>query len=73
MSALMGEPVPAAAPCTLCGSPAAYGPCPLSLKCPTCQARPGVKCRRPSGHDCQMHVTRFRLAEKDLPVGMREG
>ena len=40
--------------------------CPLSLRCPTCLAAPGRRCRRPSGHDCDIHEPRWdAAAEQD--------
>lgn len=38
------------------------GPCPLSFECPTCYAKPGQKCQRPSGHEASdLHVDRLKL------------
>lgn len=34
----------------------------LEVPCPACQAPAGVKCRRPSGHGCDLHATRDREA-----------
>lgn len=59
-------------PCQWCGSPAAVGPCPWSLACPTCGAAPGVQCRRPSGWAAaRMHDERVAAAEADLPAELR--
>ncbi len=46
--------------------------CPWSLTCPTCQARPGGRCKRPSGHDAaNMHADRYLLAERlDADAGI---
>lgn len=41
--------------------------CPWSLTCPTCAAKPGQRCRRPSGHAGQfvpMHAPRYQEAER---------
>jgi hypothetical protein len=52
-------------PCSWCGANAAEGSvCPWSLSCPTCRARPGIRCKRPSGHDAAaMHADRWKAAE----------
>ena len=47
----------------------------LEVKCPTCQAGVGVKCRRPSGHDCDPHASRDILADEqgfygECPLGL---
>ena len=34
----------------------------LEVACPTCHAPVGVKCRRPSGHGCDIHTARDRAA-----------
>ena len=34
----------------------------LEVECPTCHARVGVKCRRPSGHSCELHHSRDQAA-----------
>ena len=36
----------------------------LEVTCPTCNAAVGVKCRRPSGHDCDPHASRDILADR---------
>lgn len=44
------------------------GPCPYSFECPTCGAKPGSKCKRPSGHEAaEVHRARIDLehAAKD--------
>lgn len=37
----------------------------LAVPCPDCDARPGIGCKRPSGHNVwgQPHATRKRLAD----------
>jgi len=38
------------------------GPCPYSFECPSCHAKPGQKCKRPSGHEAaEMHAERLAL------------
>lgn len=38
------------------------GPCPLSFKCPHCQAKPGEWCKRPSEHRSEsLHADRLAL------------
>ena len=38
--------------------------CPWAVDCPTCNAAPGLPCRRPSGHvAARMHRSRVELAE----------
>jgi hypothetical protein len=49
--------------CEWCGRENTKGVCPWSLKCPTCGANPGVKCKRPSGYSCEMHAARYLKAE----------
>jgi hypothetical protein len=57
------------APCEWCGAEAATGVCPKSLTCPDCKAKPGASCKRPSGHRCDTHASRYLLAESvDAPV-----
>ena len=36
----------------------------LEVRCPTCQAPVGRRCKRPSGHACEVHVGRDRLADR---------
>lgn len=43
----------------------ARGTCPHSITCPECGARPGKRCKRPSGHGCEMHAERYRKAERE--------
>ena len=50
--------------CRNCGGTYPYDPA-LDVVCPTCQAPKGVKCRRPSGHDCELHIARDALALKE--------
>jgi hypothetical protein len=51
--------------CPWCGNNAALGSvCPRSVVCPTCRAKPGQRCKRPSQHDAaEMHVDRWKAAE----------
>ena len=42
------------ATCSNCGETWPRDPA-LEVACPTCHARVGVKCRRPSGHSCELH------------------
>jgi hypothetical protein len=38
------------------------GPCPLSFECPTCHAKPGQWCKRPSEHEAaELHADRLDL------------
>jgi hypothetical protein len=52
--------------CRWCGADAAVGTtCPRSLACPTCGARPGRRCKRPSEHQAAtMHAARWQAAER---------
>lgn len=50
--------------CQWCGSEKGRGLCPWSIECPACGALPGHRCRRPSGHDCEMHGERYRESER---------
>lgn len=43
--------------------------CPYARACPTCGQPPGSGCRRPSGHDCKIHIARVLIADA---VAMRE-
>jgi hypothetical protein len=47
--------------CSNCGE---EWPCDPALegRCPTCHAPVGVKCRRPSGHPCELHASGDRGA-----------
>lgn len=47
--------------CARCGQAWLRDPA-LEVPCPTCQAAVGVKCRRPSGHGCELHAERDREA-----------
>jgi hypothetical protein len=49
--------------CEHCGEvPASAGPCPRSFTCPSCQAKPGEWCKRPSEHRApSMHAERLAL------------
>jgi hypothetical protein len=49
--------------CHTCGEELPIDPA-LVVACPDCQAAPGVKCRRPSGHGCELHINRDALAVK---------
>lgn len=51
-------------PCKWCGGEvsADAGPCPLSFTCPTCHAKPGEWCKRPSEHRApELHADRLDL------------
>ncbi len=48
-------------PCARCGQAWPRDPA-LEVPCPACQAPAGVKCRRPSGHGCDLHAPRDREA-----------
>lgn len=58
--------------CAWCGGDALIGTvCPKSLPCPHCDAQPGKRCKRPSGHQAmQLHAARIAAAE-DPPLGGR--
>lgn len=47
--------------CSRCGQEWPRDPA-LEVRCTTCQAPVGIKCRRPSGHGCGIHAGRDRLA-----------
>lgn len=47
--------------CELCGQQWPRDPA-LEVACPICLAPAGVKCRRPSGHPCDLHAARDRRA-----------
>jgi hypothetical protein len=34
----------------------------LEVKCPTCHAPAGRRCKRPSGHPCELHHSRDQAA-----------
>ena len=56
---------PALELCPHCGGEAVPGStCPRACLCPTCGARPGSPCRRPSDHRADgMHAARIHFAE----------
>jgi hypothetical protein len=43
--------------------------CPYAYACPRCHQRAGAGCRRPSGHDCEIHLERVLIADA---VAVRE-
>ena len=47
--------------CRDCGKKFPFDPA-LKVRCPQCGAAAGRKCRRPSGHDCDLHAVRDALA-----------
>jgi hypothetical protein len=47
--------------CRLCGREWPRDPA-LEVPCPACHAAAGRKCRRPSGHPCDIHAERDRAA-----------
>ena len=49
--------------CDWCGAVDAKGTCPWAIACPSCGVAPGARCKRPSGHDCDMHSARYLKAE----------
>lgn len=51
--------------CNWCGGDAdPTTACPKSIVCPTCAAKPGESCRRPSGHRAStMHASRWQKSE----------
>ena len=48
--------------CHRCGEEWLDGDPALRVACPSCQAPPGRRCRRPSAHECVVHAARDRLA-----------
>lgn len=48
--------------CARCGEEWPQGDPALRVACPTCQAPPGRRCRRPSAHECVVHAARDLLA-----------
>lgn len=61
--------------CEWCGATvsADEGPCPKSFECPTCYAKPGSPCMRPSGHRAdRLHADRLALAGLDSKGFVRE-
>ena len=53
--------------CLNCRETYPYDPA-LGVPCRMCQAPAGMKCRRPSGHDCELHIARDALALKQGKV-----
>lgn len=51
--------------CAACGQTWPRDPA-LEVVCPTCHAAIGVRCRRPSGHGCNLHAERDRKALAEL-------
>ena len=47
--------------CGRCGEEWPQGDPALRVACPSCQAPPGRRCRRPSAHECDVHAARDRL------------
>jgi len=47
--------------CRACGQTWPRDPA-LEVPCPQCRAPVGVKCRRPSGHNCETHRERDQAA-----------
>jgi|HubBroStandDraft_5_1064220.scaffolds.fasta_scaffold1104760_1 hypothetical protein len=47
--------------CKRCGEVWPRDPA-LEVECPDCHVSAGTKCRRPSGHACDIHAARDRLA-----------
>lgn len=47
--------------CSLCGETWPRDPA-LKVECPTCHAAVGVRCKRPSGHGCEIHASRDQAA-----------
>lgn len=62
---MSGHVVPLPTTCVWCGGVAlAETTCPASIPCPRCKARPGSRCRRPSGHAAMsLHRERWETAE----------
>ena len=49
--------------CTWCNGVTRGDVCPRSLVCPTCDAQPGLSCKRPSGHRAsELHNARIKTA-----------
>ena len=55
-------PLGHAVQCRRCGKEWPHGDPALRVACPTCQAPPGRRCRRPFAHECVVHPTRDGLA-----------
>lgn len=47
--------------CSHCGETWDRDPA-LVVPCPRCHARAGASCRRPSGHECALHIERDAAA-----------
>jgi len=47
--------------CSFCGDQWPRDPA-LEVRCPSCDRGPGRRCVRPSGHECDVHAERDRLA-----------
>ena len=47
--------------CKACGITWVRDPA-IEVACPKCRANVGVHCKRPSGHECDVHAERDRLA-----------
>jgi hypothetical protein len=47
--------------CGLCGQEWPRDPA-LEVPCPACHAATGQRCRRPSGHPCDIHAERDKAA-----------
>lgn len=52
--------------CQRCGQEWPRDPV-LEVACPTCHAKVGTRCKRPSGHDAEVHADRDRLAMATVP------
>jgi hypothetical protein len=42
--------------------------CPYAYASPACKQPPGSPCRRPSGHNCPIHVGRVQIADEVAAV-----
>jgi len=59
--------------CSNCGEEWPRDPA-LEVECPTCHAPVGVKCRRPSGHPCELHASREQGGDgRRILAAMPEG
>jgi hypothetical protein len=45
--------------------------CPYKITCPACAAPIGAPCRRPSGHNCTIHIQRVEWADGQALVHHR--